>query len=519
LEQPVRVAYGDYKPDLAGLVNDGLEVASNTVPITGGYAGISSLSDLSGFTALDARPRGAIAGIDVRGNPFNFAGTEDKLYELRTDTLDVSGPDAPYNCTGDTYWEFAVFGDSVIAVNIQDIPQYYTLGSGQPFAQLGNPLTTNTVAPRASHIGVIGSFVVLGGTIDSINGEDPAAIHWSALNDPFNWPTPGSDVARAVQSGRQSLIGDGGAVQRVVSGAEVGAIFQERSIWRADYRGGDVVFQLDKVEPRRGLLIPAVAVPFGRQVFYLSEDGFYIFDGTTSTPIGREIIDRTFLADVDASLFDRVSATADPDSQRIWILYPGSGHDSAGTPNKILIYDWGLDRFTHGELDAEWITQAIDAGVHLDSPGIVGDPNDTTDDPVYPDGGVDGPGLPSFDARQAPPGALKLGAYSTTFFLQDFSGSGLAATLETGRRELIPGSRSLANSARTMVDAVDPTVQVAGTSRTNDSGTFSKASRIDDDGSSHFRVDGRFHQFRVNLPGGFNNALFMDVYCQRSGRR
>lgn len=516
MKETVRVPFGDYKPDLAKIANDGLSVAKNSVPVTGGYTGVNALSALPGFTALAERPRGGIAGIDPRGNPYNFTGTETKLYSLRNETVDATRlVGGAYGCSGESFWEFAVFGDYVIAVNPGDTPQYFKINTHDNFLPLGNPDLTGTVAPRSAHIGVIDRFVMLGNT-----ENDPSEIHWSALNDPFNWPESRTEVAVAVQSDRQQLSGDGGAVQRVIGGAEVGAIFQERSIWRADYRGGDVVFELNRVEPLRGLLIPSIAVPFGRNIFFLAEDGFYLFNYTESVPIGRDIIDRTFLADVDTALFGRVSATADPDNQRIWILYPGSGHDASGTPNKFLVYDWGLNRWSHGEITAEWLTQVVDAGVHLDTAGSIGDPNESTDDPSFPDGGVDSGGLGSFDARQSPPGSVRLGAYSTSpYMLNEFAGAGLAASFETGRRELIPGSRATANNVRVVVDSVNPTVCVAGLRRMNEETIFSMPSRIDEDGDAPVRKDGRYHVFKIDAGSGFSNAMFMDVFCQRSGGR
>jgi hypothetical protein len=527
-----RIAFGEYTPDLPPLVNSGLSVARNTVPVQSGYQGINKLVDFADFTALDDRARGAIAGIDPEGNPYNFAGTETNLWASRAVTEKVSFVDDAYNCSGELYWEFVVYGSQgkhhVVAVNSADDTQYFTLGISEDFKQLGNPDLTGTVAPRGKHVGVIANFLMLGNTYDLVNGQDDTAIHWSAIDDIFNWPTPGSDVASAVQSGRQPLQGNGGSVQRVVSGSEVGAVFQENSIWRVDYRGGDVVFELSRVEPERGLLIPAVALPFGRQVFYLAEDGFYLFDYTTSTPIGRERVDRTFLADVDSEFFHRVSAIEDPDTQRIHILYPGSGH-SGGTPNKMLIYDWGLNRWSHAEVTAEWLTLSVAAGVDLDlpSPGTPDDPDASGEGGTnYPEGGVDGihstttVPLSSFDQRVAATGALRMGAYSTSDILQGFTGTRLAATLETGRRELIPGSRALAIGARPLVDSADPTVQVASLSRANKIGKFSNPAHVkDDDGQANFRVDGRYHSFRVNLPAGWDNALAMDVMFNRSGTR
>ncbi len=528
MEKPVRVPFGDYKPDLAKIANDGLSVAMNTVPIVGGFSGISALVDIPIFTALSERAKGAIAGIDPAGNPYNFVGTASKLYSLREATVDVSRTSGGvYNVGGQGYWEFASHAKTIIGVNGSDRPQYFTLGASSAFTTLGNPELTNTKAPIAKHIGVVGTFVIMGNTTN-----DPGEIHWSAVNDPFNWPEPGSEVAVAVLSGRQSLFGPGGAVHRVVSGAEVSAIFQERSVWRVEFRGGDEVFQLDRVEPDRGLLIPAIAVPFGRKVFYLSEDGFYLFDYTTSEPIGRGIVDSTFLADIDTALFHRVSAVSDPDSQRIWILYPGSGHATSGAPNKILVYDWGLNRWSHGELTGtnavEWLTESVHHAVTIDlpSPGTEADPDAAGDSVEFPEGGVDGvsitTGLPlgSFDDRVAAPGALRLGAYSDTHFLQQFTGAGLAATLETGRRELIPGSRALCSRARIVIDGVNPTVAVAGARRSGEnSDVFTQPTRIDEDGDAPLRKDARYHKFRIEAGSGFSDALYMDVYCQRSGSR
>lgn len=510
-----RVALGEYLPDLPPILNPGLTVAKDAVPIAGGWNPTSQLAQVAGFTALAERPRGAIATIDRAGNPLNFAGTATKLYRLKTLTEDWSrSTGGAYNCAGDLRWEFAIFRNFVIAVNPADETQYYDIDdTTKPFRRLGN---ATTIAPRAKTIGVIGQFVMLGNTFDTTNGQDETAVHWCALNDPLNWPS--GEAAVALLSGRQPLSGNGGAVQRVVGGAEVGCIFQERSIHRADFVGGAAAFQFTRVEPHRGLLIPDLAVPFGRHVFYLSEDGFYTFDYTTSKPIGRERIDRTFLSDVDSSYFDRVSAVADPDTQRIWVLYPGSGH-TAGRPNRWICYDWGLDRFGHGELDAELLTLAVQAGVDIDTAGSVGDPNTTSDDPAYPDGGIDGPGLPSFDVRVAAPGSIRLGAYDTSFRLSDFAGASKGAVFETGRREHAPGRRSLVSDVRTLVDDVFPQVQVASIGRTNDAPVFGPPEAVDEDGVANVRSEGRYHAYRVTCPPGFSNALALDVGFRPGGTR
>ena len=500
-----RVLFGEYLPDLPSSGNPGLTIALNTVTEPMGYGGINGLSEVAGLTAIEDRARGAISVIDRSGNPYNFVGTTQKLYRLWSSTEDVSRTTGgAYNCSADARWEFVAFGNVIIAVNPNDESQYFTTGESLNFARLGNA-TSN--APRASRAGVVGSFLFLGNTFDPTFGQAENAIHWSAIADPFNWPELGTSAAVAVQSDRQVLEGDGGAVQAIASGSEVGAIFQERAIWRADYVGGDVVFQLNKVDPLRGLLIPGLAVPFGRQIFYVSEDGFYLFDYSSSSPIGRGKVDKTFLSDVDSEYFDRVSAIADPDNQRIWISYPGSGNTD-GTPNKLIIYDWGLDRWSHGEVTAELLCESAPIGLTLDSP-------DTVDDPDA----VDTAGLPSFDARIATFGARSIGAYNTSNRLCDFSGTALDSVLETGRKEFSPGGRCMVSSARPIIETVEPTMQISALSKAAQVGAFSRPRSTDDTGKVPFRSDGRYHVFRVNLDGGFTNAIGMDVEFQRSASR
>jgi len=512
-----RIPYGQYAPDLPPIVaQESLIKAQNVVPINGGYGPLGGLSNVSGADALALYCRGAIGGIDFGGNPYNFAGDQNDLYTILEGGSDeISKTTGGYDTSLEGRWEFAAFGETIIATNYADDVQYFNIRGSTEFADISG-LSIAPAVPRARHLGVIDNFLVLGNIYDNEIGTHPEAISWCGINNPLSWPERGTDGAVAVQSDRQILEGAGGWVQAVVPGSEVGAIFQEHAVWRMDYVGGDVVFALRRVEPNRGLLIPGLAVPVSRWVFYLSEDGFYLFDYTSSKPIGKDRINETFFADYDADYPDRVSAIRDPDSTRLFVLYPGSGN-SSGTPNKMLIYDWALDQFTHAEIDAEVLTWAIAPGVTLDSVGTPSDPDVLGTNPG--DGSDDDPpGDETFDIRVASAGGLTLGAYDTAHILSDFSGANLAGTLESGDVEMTPNSRTFVNEVRPIVDSADATIQVAATKRKNESFTYCPISKQDDDGKCPVRVDGRYHRFRTNLPPTFTNAVGIDVGGRPSGR-
>ena len=510
-----RIPFGPWTPDLPPVVNQqGVLTARNVVPINGGYGPLGSLSRFTDATALTAPCRGALGGIDFGGDPYNFSGDKNDLYLVTTDGAEnVSKAIGAYELGVEGRWEFAAFGETIIATNFTNEAQFFNIRGSTDFADISS-LAIAPGVPRARHVGVIDNFVVFGNIYDPDIGNHPEAISWSAINNPLSWPTRNTDGAVAVQSDRQILEGPGGWVHAVVPGSEVGAIFQEHAVWRMDYVGGDVVFSLSRVEPNRGLLIPGLAIPISRWVFYLSEDGFYLFDYTSSKPIGKDRVNSNFFSDYDADFPDRVFAVRDPDQTRVYVLYPGAGN-TGGTPNKMLIYDWALDMFTEAEVDAQCLTWAVTPTAHLDSPDTPADPDilGTGDPDIGP------PGDQSFDVRASPPGAISIGAYDTSNFLANFSGANTSGTLESGDIEMNPGFRTFVSEVRPIVDGADATVQVAVTGRKNEDFEFCPIIKQDEDGKCPARSDGRYHRFRVNLPATFDNAVGFDVEGKLSGRR
>ena len=513
-----RYGFGAWTPDLPPLANQkGVTVARNILPIAGGYGPLASLAPVGNSVALDDYCRGAIGGTDFATNAFSFSGDELKLYS-GVDSLDVSRA-AGYATSNEDGWQFAQFGSNVFATNFFDPLQYFSVKDFTPTAKFKDvsELAIAPAVPRARHIAVIDNFLVLGNIYDPVDGLQTNAISWSGINNGLAWPLRNTDGATEVLSDKQRLEGAGGVINAVVPGSEVGAIFQEHAIWRLDFVGGDVIFSLSRVEPNRGLLIPNLAVAVGREIFYLSEDGFYMFNYTGSRPIGKDKINRTFLADLDSEFFYRVSALRDPDQTRIYVLYPGQGNVN-GSPNKMLVYDWALDRFSEAEVTAEVLVWFFEPGAHLDSPGTAEDPDQLEGDPDE----NDPPGNLSFDDRATPVGSATIGAYNSSHVLSTFSGVNMTGTIETGDIELAPGRRSMMKTARPLVDDADITVQVAGLAkrpRPDEVLTYGRRLPQERHGGCSVHVDARYHRLRFNLTPTFENAVGCDISGRATGNK
>jgi len=496
MKQPKRIPLGRFAPDLADLLmQDSLSRADNAVPITGGYGPMGSWSDMGedalslGSPADANRPRGGMSAVDRGGGAYNFVGSQDRIYEVASrGTTDISGPGG-YSVTGVERWSFAQFSQLIFAASYDANLQYFDLAAAPgEFADVPE-LHSGVRVPRARHLGVVKNHLVLGNCYDAVFGSSPDSIWFPAIGQPLSFPEIGSDEAASLQSDRQPLAGEGGWVQGIVGGAEVGAVFQEKAIWRMDYRGGAAIFDINKVEPDRGLLIPGLAVPFLRNVFFLAEDGFYIFDYTSSRAIGKDVVNKYFFADWDSLYPDRVWAAADPDSTRIHIIYPSVNATTAGVPDRMLIYDWALDR-----------------------------DSDPQDEPLEDDD------LPDFDVRLSPVGARKLGAWDTDFKIGTLDGDALIATFETGDIELAPGRRALSSAVRPIVHGSDNvTVGVAGRAHSNTPVVFKEQHDRDATGKCPARLDARYHRYRLEVGElgflGFDEAIAMDVEFTPTGVR
>lgn len=482
------VPFGEWLPDQPDYENAGATVAKNVIPETKGSYG--PVSDLSAVTdALSARCQGAFSSrLDTSGATSVFAGDATKLYKASSAAFsDVSQTAVTYNCPSTENWEFTQYGSRVIAVNINDNPQSFVLGTSSEFADLGGS------PPKARHVQSIRDWVFLGNVTDY-----PYRIRWSAIDDPTDWPTIGSADAASKQSDQQDFP-NGGWVQAILGGVGGvdGVIFQDYVIRRIVYEGGNTVFGFYEVERARGTPAPnSVVNADGDTAFYLGEDGFYAFNGRESLPIGAQKIDGWFFNDLDQSFFERIIGAADAIGKRVWWIYP-SGNAAGGIPDSAVIFNWDLGRWSYARFDSEWLFQNLSAGYTLDSLDNLGYTLDS---------------LPlSLDARAWTGGRLLLSAFNTSHKQALFNGTPLAATMETG--EFGGPSRIMVRGIRPYVDGGTSTVTLRTRDTPTGSLTDTGPNSVDGDGQAHFSVSARYARARVSIAAGgsWNHAQGIDA--------
>jgi hypothetical protein len=480
------IELGAWAPDLPVIRAPYLRTASGVTPLIDGYGPFGGLSVTT--DALTSKCLGAVSARDIDQANHLYAGDSTKLYEneagVWTDRSRVGG----YGPAGDsTRWRWVTYGDRMIAVNGLDEPQYIDMSTAATaFADLaGSP-------PAAQYIATFLEFVVLGSLTTS-----GMAIKWSAFADSEGW-TPGTG-----QSDEQEFA-DGGRITGL-AGLDVLYIFQDNAIRRMNYVGGPTIMQIDKLVEGIGCVEPNSLVQWGSMFFFLSEDGFYMFDGQQAQPIGVGAFDKWFQANSNRGLWNRMSSAINPTDKLVTWAFCSSDNVS-GTPDYLLIYNWVSKRASVVPYPTgiEFILGAASLGVSID------DYNFDIDAMTI-----------SFDDPFFLGGSRYFGGFNSAHKLGSFSGSAVAAILETGDYALTKGPASV-EWFRPVTDAPTATVAGAGSMKLASDATYRGAISQQASGRCPQRqVMGNYVRAKVQVPAAadWTFASGVDLKAKANGAR
>lgn len=507
------IPFGPFAPDMPAHNGGVCLEATNVVPVPQGYGPVRGLVETG--SPVPGVPIYAFGAFDPQaGQASIFAATANKIYratEIREDFVDLAwaaGDDdllvthiedilstgraetqtmwTDVTATGASYgastWRGTLMGSAVIFTDYADALQVFDLRTASVFTPLGPSV------PRGKHIATVANFVMLG-DVQGTDGVHNQRVHWSAIEDPGTWPTPGTDEAVQVQSDYQDLLGDGGSVTGIapaLSSADA-VIFQERALWRCVYVGSPTVFQFDRIAVDHGLPYPDAFVSHAGVVYYWSQRGFHLSDGAQVIPIGAaqdvSWVDRFFAREADSAT---IRAAVDPTHNRVVFSFVSLTDAS----RKSLVYDFVLRRWS---LVAGW-----DAALFFTFPSL-GYNLDTLDD-ILP-GGIDAHDL-SVDSSEYLGGRRSLAAMTPGGVIAFDSGSHLEAVIATGDAQLAEGNGVYLSQIWPMTDAA--TVYARVSVRDNLSQQPRNGAERAMNRWSIVPVEsrGRFARFRVRIPAG-----------------
>jgi hypothetical protein len=484
--------FGPWAPDISDLQGQNSQTIHNVYPRGDGYGPVADA--LAYTSALAAACRGFFYAKKSDGSVQVFAGTSDKLYSLNNTTqawADVSKALGTYSAlSSNAQWQFRQFNNFVIAVQANAPTQVYDLTSSTEFADLGGS------PPQAAYISIVNRFVVLSG----LASPNVYRVQWSGLNATTTWTSGVS------QSDYQDLA-DGGIV-RGVAGGEFGVIFQDSSIRRMTYApGAPYIFGIDRVSSDDGLFAPYSLINAQDRIFFLSPQGFkMLLPGGYPQPIGKERVDRTFFADLDESNIQLMIGASDPRSTRVYWAYK-SVNGATGRFDKILCYDWALDKWTPITMSGEYLASLSRPGITLE--GV---------DAAY-GADIDALSLSSLDDISNAAFA-QASTVDTLHKLAFFTGANLEATLETPEQGN-PGGRIRVQGFSPVSDAPVVYGSVTHRATAQASATTNSETLVNADGVCPQNISTRFARGKIRITAGstWTYATGIEPYFENEGRR
>lgn len=369
-------------------------------------------------------------------------------------------------------WQFAQFGNLVFATQANTALQVYDLSTDTVFSNsLGSP-------PQAAYISVVGRFLVLSGLL-----SNPYRIQWSGLNS----VNASASWTSGTNSSDYQDFPDGGIV-RGVAGGEFGTIFQDQAIRRMSYiPGSALIFQIERVTQDMGLFAPYSIVRAGSTIFFYAGQGFHkIETGGVPEQIGRERVDRTFLADLDRGSLQLFIGAADPRSTRVYWAYK-SVSGISGSYDKILGYDKALDRFFQISMTGEYLLGISQTGLTLENLDSISSSLDALTLT-----------LDAYATAVQP----EISQFASTHKLGFFRGSNLESTLESGEQGT-SGTEIYTNGFRPITDAA--TVYGSVSWRQSQAATPTQGTEQlmqSRTGYVNLRREARYIRFKQRIPAG-----------------
>jgi hypothetical protein len=487
--EKVDVAAGEWLPDQPNVNNPGALEALNVLPFGQNYAPFCSHEPQVNGATPDT-VHGAISSSLSGGITQLYAGTANGLYTRLAGAPFVLLQAVAVN--QDFSWQFIPFKTLMVALHQDIFPVKMVLGAtAAPVAVGGTP-------PRAACGAMCGDFLVLGNLLDDPDAAHAAApnrIRWSGLkNIDANWITDNT-----TQADYNDMPPEGGDVI-AISGRTTMTIFQERKISFGRYVNLPSVWDIETVEEDVGCIARDSVVSVGAYKFFIAQDGFRVWNGTNSTPIGDGKVDKYFFNRMNYGRRGRIVGAAYTKKGCVAWAFPTS---SDGALNEIILYNYRDNRWSHSIQTIEYLlSSAVSTTTTEDLIGFTDDyAGSYVDDPSYVAGG-----------------RRLLAAFNQLHNYGLYSGVNMAATIDTGEYSGPNNNRVFVNNARPLVNIAQPLATVTPIGRDQNEGgalLFGTPVGLEVDGTCPILADARYLRFRTDIQAGANWDLFRGIEVSR----
>lgn len=468
-----------FAPD-ADRTTPGIAVdCTNWVPYEAGFKGAPTPVATTA-AALAAEARGAVVATKLDGSRRIFAGTQTKLYELNGTTWTDRSAAGSYVGSSESRWSFCQFGDTTVASNLSDAMQSSASGA---FAAIAS-------APKAKIVvSASNNFVLAFNTNDGTFGQSPDRWWCCAQGDQTSWSP---SVPTLANTGR--LVAVEGAIQAALTLGDYVVAYKNRAIFVGIFVGSPVVWQWNLIPGGEAGAVGQEAVcDMGGAHFIVSNDNFWVFDGTRPLPIGTGVVRQWFLDNSSPTYRYRTKAIYDKQNNLVRVFFPSL--NSTGACDSTLVYHVLKKQWGRHDLSVEAPINYIAPGVTIDGLNAYASTIDTL------------PNIP-LDSQYWLSGGQVASYFNTSHQLVSLNGVTGASSFTTGDMG-DDDAVTMLERARVRFESSPTTATATGYFKMNEGDVLTTGpSNSINDGKFDIRQSGRFHRIRFDFTGNHKEYAF-----------
>lgn len=476
----------DGDPTTDGILTD----CQHLVPFEAGFRGAPAPVSAQ-VNVLAAACRGAVVATQLGGTRRVFAGTQTKLYELTGTAWTDRSKAGSYTGSVESRWSFCQFGDTTIASNLVDPMQFSTAGA---FADLAG-------APKAKIVvSASNNFVIAFNTNDGTYGASPDRWWCCAQGDQTSWAP---NVSTGATTGR--LVAVEGALQAALPLGDYVVAYKARGIFLGQFVGatqGSWAWTLIR-GAEAGAVGPEAVCDIGGVHFYVSNEDFWLFDGTTPVSIGDGVVRRWWATNSSALYRNRTSVGFDKRNSLVRVRY--ASKTSTGALDRCLVYHTKRKRWGVDDMVAQANLNYIAPGVTIDGLTAYASTIDALPDvPLDSQFWMGGGETPAF--------------FDGTNTLRSLSGTCADSSFTTGDIG-DDDTVTMIERFRVRYTQAPTTATATGLRKWSEGEQLVPDAMCDlNDGKFDLQQSGRWHRVRVDMTGDHSETLYAPKLIQVGGR-
>jgi len=265
-------------------------------------------------------------------------------------------------------WSFGYWGTDVVAS--------YTLGGLYTWLSenglIGNHATQIMTAPLTINAGIFTAMpqqqvVALGASDGGGSGIDQMLVRWSDVADNTDWNASATNQAGSFRLARGSHIAGG------LQGPQCGLIWTDVGLWLMQYIGFPLVYGFTEIGQGCGLIWQNAKAVLAGKVYWMSYNGFFVYDGNSVQPIPCPVWDKVF-QNLNTAQGAKVIACPNSYFNEMSWCYPSATGNSENDSRVTLNVNEGTWTFDppNAIIRTAWLDQSsLSAPLGIDGNGLI----------------------------------------------------------------------------------------------------------------------------------------------------